>query len=687
MSRQTSTKSGRPFNSRIIQNFILIWLHSDIDEMNDNEIHNSITELRRIVNTVITFTDVDECIDSITNIKDEKVLMIISHELDENIVPIVNDFTQINAIYIFSKNESQKKKWTQKWSKVKDIFSSISSISHTLKEDSQKCDQDSMSISIVSTHIGKLNENLDQLDSTFMYTQILKEILLAINFNQQHIEDFTNYYRENFVDNVVQLNNIKQFERDYANHSPIWWYTHECCLYSVLNRALRLMEVDTLIKMGFFIHDLHQQIVQLHSKQFSEYHQLEQFIIYRGQGLLKTDLEKMRETKGGLISFNNFLSTTKELSIAIGFANSCLANPASAGVVFIMKIDPAIKSTPFASINDVSYYKTEDEILFSMHTVFRIGDAREINDDKRLWQVDLIQTNDNDPQLNELSERIRHEIRGTTEWDQLGKLLIKIGQFDKANELYEYLVDQSHNDREKTYFYHQLGWSKKSQRKYEEAVACYEKSLEIKQRVMPTNHASFAASFNEIGSVYEKMNKHTAALMYYEKALVIQRQILSSNDFGLASTLSKIGSIYEGIGEYSKALSFHEEALKIRKNKDPSDNPTLAYTYNNVGSVYEKMREFPKALSSHNKALEIQQKILPSNHPDLAQTYSSIGYVYGKMCQYSTACQFHQKAVDIGQRSLPADHPRLRQWLRNLKRRKCFYAFIKKIKFVFNCFT
>ncbi|CAF5024880.1 unnamed protein product, partial [Rotaria sp. Silwood1] len=188
----------------------------------DNEFSNSITELRRIVNTVITFTDVDECIDSMTNIKDEKILMIISHELDENIVPIVHDFTQINAIYIFSKNKSQDKEWTQQLPKVKDIFSSISSIGHVLKQDSQNCDQDSVSISIVSTKTGKLNENLDQLDPTFMYTQILKEILLTINFNQQHIEDFTNYYRENFVDNAIQLNNIEQFERNYANYSPIW---------------------------------------------------------------------------------------------------------------------------------------------------------------------------------------------------------------------------------------------------------------------------------------------------------------------------------------------------------------------------------------------------------------------------------------------------------------------------------
>ena len=52
----------------------------------------------------------------------------------------------------------------------------------------------------------------------------------------------------------------------------------------------------------------------------------------------------------------------------------------------------------------------------------------------RLWQVDLIQTTDNDPQLSALTKRIQNEIRGSTEWDRLGKLLIIMDQFDKAAE-------------------------------------------------------------------------------------------------------------------------------------------------------------------------------------------------------------------------------------------------------------
>ena len=53
-----------------------------------------------------------------------------------------------------------------------------------------------------------------------------------------------------------------------------------------------------------------------------------------------------------------------------------MKNPDNVGVLFIMTMDPEkvsiSSSTPFALIDHVSAILTEQEILFSMHTVFRI---------------------------------------------------------------------------------------------------------------------------------------------------------------------------------------------------------------------------------------------------------------------------------------------------------------------------
>jgi hypothetical protein len=115
----------------------------------------------------------------------------------------------------------------------------------------------------VATNGDAFSKNLDRLDPAFMYTQIIKEILLAIKFEKQHINEFISYCREQFVGNDRELNNITKLDENYRGETPILWYTYECFLYPMLDRALRLMDLDIIIKMDFFISDLHRHIEQL----------------------------------------------------------------------------------------------------------------------------------------------------------------------------------------------------------------------------------------------------------------------------------------------------------------------------------------------------------------------------------------------------------------------------------------
>jgi Flp pilus assembly protein TadD len=105
-------------------------------------------------------------------------------------------------------------------------------------------------------------------------------------------------------------------------------------------------------------------------------------------------------------------------------------------VLFIIKIDPSVSATPFANVRNVSAYQKEEEILFSMHSVFRIGQLKQLDGNQRLSQVDLTLTSDNDPQLHALTERMQEETSSSYKgWHRLGKLMIRLGQFSKAEEL------------------------------------------------------------------------------------------------------------------------------------------------------------------------------------------------------------------------------------------------------------
>ncbi|CAF0781221.1 unnamed protein product [Adineta steineri] len=658
----TNATADRRMNMQRMQNVLLIWLDNNINESNV-DCSNTIKQLKRVVNNINTFTDGEECLEFIQTINNNKVCMIVSGSLGKHIVPHVHDMSQVDTIFIFCNNQEWHKQWAKEWPKIKGVFTDITSICEALKQTSQQCEQNAISISFVAS-----NKKLDQLDPSFMYTQILKEILLTINFEDKHFKEFITYCRKVYEGDKNELENINQLQTTYKNNIPIWWYTWDAFLYRMLNQALRSIDVDIIVRMSFFIKDLHCDIQRLHSEQFDDHQSGSTFTVYRGQGLSKEDFAEMTKTKGGLLSFNNFLSTSKNQDVSLNFAQQAATNPDLVGILFVMSINSAISTSPFASVTDVSYFHTEDEVLFSMHTIFRIGDIKPMDGNNHLYQVNLTLTNDNDQDLRTLTDRIRQEtFPNLIGWYRLGELLIKMGEFNKAQEVYEILLHQTTDESDKSPVYDQIGEIKDRQGESSEALTYYKKSLAIKQKTLPSNHLNLGMSYNNIGIVYEKMSNYRKALSSHEKALAIKQKSLPSNHPSLGVSYNNIGNTYDSMGDYPKALSSYEKALAIRQQSLPSNHPDLGASCNNIGILYYNMGDYPKALSYYEKDLAIGQQSLPSNHPDLGGSYNNIGLVYEKMGNYPKAHSFYERAVRNGQQSLPTNHPALQQRRKNLE--------------------
>jgi hypothetical protein len=188
VSENIIIKSPRIPYTRNIQNFLLVWLTSNIDEVNNVDFISSITKLRQVANVVEMFTDVDECVDFITDMENEQIFMISSETLDQTMVSIVQDITQVNSVYIFRRQEEYREQWISECPKLKGVFADITPIYQALQLATQICDQNATSISFIKRTDGTTNKKLDELDQSFMYTLILKEILLKLDFEHKHID-------------------------------------------------------------------------------------------------------------------------------------------------------------------------------------------------------------------------------------------------------------------------------------------------------------------------------------------------------------------------------------------------------------------------------------------------------------------------------------------------------------------
>ncbi|CAF4666044.1 unnamed protein product, partial [Rotaria socialis] len=206
--------------------------------------------------------------------------MIVTNAFSGQIVPLIHDTLELYSIYVLYRNGFIYKQFTEQYPKVKGIFTQIVPIIEPITKVVQQYDQDSTLISFFPPR-NVSNGESDQAHQSFMYTQLLKEILLEIEYNEQSPKDFATYYRKHYPG---ELNTVDKFERDYYNYPPIYWYTKDFMIHSVLNQALRAQNTEVILKMGYFLHDLHQNIEQLHSDQMDQHLAASSpLIVYRGQ--------------------------------------------------------------------------------------------------------------------------------------------------------------------------------------------------------------------------------------------------------------------------------------------------------------------------------------------------------------------------------------------------------------------
>ncbi|CAF1355608.1 unnamed protein product [Adineta steineri] len=659
----TTYYAGEP-RQRVAQKYLLVWVDASIDQT-DKDCQDTLAQLKNVINDVSVCTESNQCVQVLSKIDKEQAFLITTDSLGQYLVPEIHEMAQLDAIYIVCGDKSTHQGWTQNWTKIKGVYTNIQEICHALQLTVKQCDHDSIPVSFLTVNEMSSIDNLNQLEPNFMYTQILKDILLDIDYDCKAIQNLTAYCRKVFISNPTQLQIIDEFERDYCLQQAIWWHTRECFTYRMLNQALRTLDIDIIIKMSFFLRDIHQQIQQLYEQQINSYDG-KSSQVYRGQGLTKSDFEKLRQAAGGLMSFNNFLSTSKVKEVPLNFARDASAKPDMVGILFIMYIDPCLKSTPFASIKEESYFGRQDEILFSIQTVFRVSAITQMDNKNQLYQVELQLMPDDEQQLRSLTNPIREEASGNTGWRRMGSLLVTIRQFNKAEECYKVLLEQVSDDAERAYYYARLGHVKDHKGDYEKSIWYYERGLEIEQKTLPSNHSDLAALYNNIGSLYDKIGEYSNALSSHETALEIRHKTLPSDHPDLATSYNNIGLVYDNMGKYSKALSSHEKALEIQQKTLPSNHLLFATTYNNIGLVYDNMGEYSKALSSHDNALAIRHQTLPSNHPDLATSYNNIGLVCDNNGEYSKAFSFLEKALEIRHKAVPSNHPDLAASYRNI---------------------
>ena len=145
--------------------------------------------------------------------------------------------------------------------------------------------------------------------------------------NQKHFQQYIDYCHALFVENDRASYKIsRNVEQQYRDKTSIWWYTLESFFYILWATAdYELTDVDIVIKMGFFIKDLHRHIEELRTTNNLMIHNLITNLSFNvDKACPITELEQLTKTKGRS-SFHLIISypPVKTVQISLRFAQSC----------------------------------------------------------------------------------------------------------------------------------------------------------------------------------------------------------------------------------------------------------------------------------------------------------------------------------------------------------------------------
>jgi tetratricopeptide (TPR) repeat protein len=424
------------------------------------------------------------------------------------------------------------------------------------------------------------------------------------------------------------------------------------------------------------------QLEQLHSLYKSSL-ESRTFTVYRGLGMsMKVFDETIRQEVNSLLAFDTFLSTSLNKEIALGFARN-KSNNDDESILLEIEIDTDKLERPFADISRLSEFGCEDEILFSIGTVFRIDHVAEKKTTDGIWLVHLSSINENDKQLKNETKQTQLTLlnflkrvwqaqmkRGdrrqiAISYINMASIYYKQSQYQKSLELYqkalENLLELSSPDPLTIATYRSnIAMVYMALDQQDEALKLYEDVLNIRIKHCETNDPLLIDTLHTIGDIYRGKKEFNKALKQYQKALEMQpislQPPLKHNPSSIAATHINIALVHYEQNLTNKALDHFLKALDYQRQYLSEYHPILAFLYNNIGAMYYRLKKFELALENQLITLKIEERSLPKDHKTLSVTYTNIATSYEQLKNYDQAIEYAQKAVNQLKFHLSDDH-------------------------------
>ncbi|CAF1371860.1 unnamed protein product [Adineta steineri] len=606
-----------------------------------------VQKIRRLINIVMIFNDTDDCIACINSLSNQRIVLILSDNFCDSLLPQIKNILNILSIYILSANPD--KSLTFSSTQIRGVYQSIDDIYEMISDDVNPIKSDLLLIRPVYA-------SGSTLDTAFIFFHLLCDILLDRNETEHAFQELVHFARQEYEGNEYELAQIEEFEKSYKKTRAISWFSRKCFLLKMLHRAILLREVDILFKLRVFIRDLKTVLEKRPI--------IEPISVYIGNIIEQSEINPIAasKTNENLLTFHQFLFASTDQSQAIARAKK-LPRSSEEFLNLLIRIDFPSAAKCLTRLSSSNEDNDGINIFINAGIATKIIAIEKDYQEKGYILIHLQYVSyANEINIKTEMQVARNGIDNSSPLFRLGRLLLKINRQSFSEQFFSNLVNEDFliNDTERQKCLSQslesLGLIHYRKENFKRASELLLLCLKAYHRILPVYSSYLYETYRDLGESFYRMDEYQLGIDYYQQAL--DTQIRSDNPKSLyaAYCYYKLGVIYFKLENDENAIQALERAEKILKQSDETYRPELISVYETLGDNYNLKDRHDDAIIYYNKVIEVLQSIEPNDSKKLCAVYFVIGNLYSRKEIYRDAMIYYTHSYDYAREFLPEKH-------------------------------
>lgn len=276
---------------------------------------------------------------------------------------------------------------------------------------------------------------------------------------------------------------------------------------------------------------------------------------------------------------------------------------------------------------------------------------------------------DDNPPERELAEAELREV--------LGIVYRKFGEYQRALEHQRRALDirerrsGRRDDLHVAEALHHLAATLWWDGRYAEAEPHYIRSLEIRQRLYPSDHPAIAFSMTHLAACRLRMGEQDEARKMYEQVLAMRKRLYGDEHEEVAQALNNLAKCLLEADEFEKAETLHVQALDMIRRLAGDSHHGTASASQNLGECLLRRAEAhvidgndaeaalaaERAKDAFTLAMNIRQGIYPGGHHFVAASLEGLARAELQLGNLDRAHRLAMQSIDEFKRTRRENHP------------------------------